>query len=148
MYRRVWEKVRENVEITCQTAMQDNDIQAYEATEEHICLNGFEQQFRELLNYYEGTFIGRHHRTGRSQSVFPIRLLNQSKRTENVISRTNNKIEGWHNAFARLVRGNQANIFKFLRELSFVDIKIDTIHMRTTQQNTRPVYNQINRHPI
>ncbi|KAF0986377.1 hypothetical protein HZS_4704 [Henneguya salminicola] len=130
MYRRVWEKVRENVEITCQTAMcdfdkasinsfiffypstpltgyffhfsqciwrrnqsggqstlyrdnetarsifkmfaafasikEDNVIQAYEALEEHICLNNFEKQFIELLNYYEDTFIGRHDRTGRS----------------------------------------------------------------------------------
>ncbi|KAF0985973.1 hypothetical protein HZS_2167 [Henneguya salminicola] len=57
------------------------------------------------------------------------------------ISRTNNKVEGCHNAFARLVASPQ-------RELSLVDVKIDTIHMRTTQQNTRPVYNQINRQLI
>ncbi|KAF0988147.1 hypothetical protein HZS_3462 [Henneguya salminicola] len=37
--RRVWEKAQET----------------YEALEEHICLNGFEQQFIELLNYYEDT---------------------------------------------------------------------------------------------
>ncbi|KAF0987790.1 hypothetical protein HZS_7713 [Henneguya salminicola] len=41
---------------------EDNVIRTYEALEEHICLNGFEQKFRELLNYYEDTFIGRHHR--------------------------------------------------------------------------------------
>ncbi|KAF0988165.1 hypothetical protein HZS_4264, partial [Henneguya salminicola] len=98
------------------------------------------------------TFIGRHHRTGRSQPLFTIRLLNQSKRTENGISRTNNKVEGWHNAFARLGGGNHPNIFTFSaslqRELSLVDVKIDTIHMRETQQNARPVYNQINRQLI
>ncbi|KAF0986928.1 hypothetical protein HZS_1554 [Henneguya salminicola] len=33
----------------------------------------------------------------------------------------------------------------FARELSLVDVKIDTIHMRTTQQNNWLVYNQINR---
>ncbi|KAF0993330.1 LOW QUALITY PROTEIN: hypothetical protein HZS_4416 [Henneguya salminicola] len=53
---------------------EDNVIHAYEALEEHICLNGFEQQFIELLNYYDDTFIGRHHRTGCSQPFFPIRL--------------------------------------------------------------------------
>ncbi|KAF0986106.1 hypothetical protein HZS_5272 [Henneguya salminicola] len=77
MYRRVWEKVRENVEIACQTAI-----------------------------------------------------------TENGISRTNNKVEGWHNAFARLVERNHRNILKFSaylqKELSLADIKMDTIHMRTT----------------
>ncbi|KAF0988151.1 hypothetical protein HZS_3466 [Henneguya salminicola] len=35
-----------------------------------------------------------------------------------------------------------------LAELSLVDVKIDTIHMRTTQQYTRPVYKQINRQLI
>ncbi|KAF0991729.1 hypothetical protein HZS_2475 [Henneguya salminicola] len=156
MYGRVWRKVRENCEITCQTAMfaaiafieEDNVIRAYEALEEHLCLNSFEQQFRELLNYYEDTFIGRRHLTGRPQPLFPIRLWNQSERTENGTSGTNNKVNDWHNAFARLVRVNHQNIFKFLaslqRKLCLVYVKIEHIHMRTTQQNTMPVYNQIN----
>ncbi|KAF0990171.1 hypothetical protein HZS_2124 [Henneguya salminicola] len=33
-------------------------------------------------------------------------------------------------------------------DLSLVDVKMDTIHMRTTQKNTTPVYNQINRQLI
>ncbi|KAF0989898.1 hypothetical protein HZS_4933 [Henneguya salminicola] len=46
--------------------------------------------------------------------------------------------------------GNHRNIFNFwlaslLKERSLINVKIDSIHMRTTQQNTRPVYNQINR---
>ncbi|KAF0985263.1 hypothetical protein HZS_6344 [Henneguya salminicola] len=109
------------------------------------CLN-------ELLNYYEDTFIGRHNRTGCSQPLFPILLWNQSERTENRISGTNNKVEGWHNAFAGLVGGNHPNIFNFLaslqRELSLVVVKIDTIPMRIIQNNSRPVNNQINRHLI
>ncbi|KAF0985895.1 hypothetical protein HZS_5295 [Henneguya salminicola] len=67
-----------------------NVIQAYEAWEEHICINGFEQQFRELLNYYEDNFMARH-----------------------------------------------SCIASLQRQLSLVDVKIDTIHIRTTQQNTR-----------
>ncbi|KAF0989144.1 hypothetical protein HZS_5359 [Henneguya salminicola] len=82
----------------------------------------FEQQFRELLNYYEDTFIGMYPGTGRSQPLFSIRLCNQSERTENGISRTNNKVEA-----------------SLQRELSLVDVKINTIHMRTSQQNARPV---------
>ncbi|KAF0988690.1 hypothetical protein HZS_6515, partial [Henneguya salminicola] len=178
MCRRVLEKVREIVEITCQTAIcdlektsinsfmfsirahhcpdvfstsanvygpafkvvgnqhytkimkqrgqsfryfQDYVIRAYEALEEHICLNGFEQKFREFLNYYEDTFIGSHHRTGRSQPLFAIRLCNQSERTENGISQTYNKVEA-----------------SLQSELSLVDVKINTIHMRTSHQNTRP----------
>ncbi|KAF0993418.1 hypothetical protein HZS_2350, partial [Henneguya salminicola] len=42
--RRVWEKVRETVKIA-----YENVSRAYEAMEDHICLNSFEQQFRELI---------------------------------------------------------------------------------------------------
>ncbi|KAF0985387.1 hypothetical protein HZS_1883 [Henneguya salminicola] len=51
------------------------------------------------------------------------------QRTENGISETNNKVEGRHNAFARL--------FSLQRELNLLDVKIGTIHMQTTKQNTR-----------
>ncbi|KAF0991452.1 hypothetical protein HZS_244 [Henneguya salminicola] len=89
---------------------EDIVIRAYEALQEHICLNEYEQQFRELLNYYGDTSIGRHNRIGRSQPLFFFRLWNQSERTENAISRTNNKVEVRHNAFARLVGLNYPNI--------------------------------------
>ncbi|KAF0986807.1 hypothetical protein HZS_8140 [Henneguya salminicola] len=68
-----------------------NCIRAYEALEEHICLKGFEKKFSELLNYYEFPFIGMHHRTSRSEPIFPISVWNKSERTENGISRANNK---------------------------------------------------------
>ncbi|KAF0993149.1 hypothetical protein HZS_5052 [Henneguya salminicola] len=90
---------------------EDNVIRAYEALEEYLCLSGFKQQFRELLNYYEDTFFGRPRRTGRSQSLFSIRLWNQSEITENGISRTNSKAKaGIMHSFARLVGGNHSNI--------------------------------------
>ncbi|KAF0988424.1 hypothetical protein HZS_2192 [Henneguya salminicola] len=65
---------------------EDNVIQAYEALEEHIS----SLRTSELLY---GHFIGRH-RTGHTQPLFAIRVCNQSERTENGISRTNNKVEG------------------------------------------------------
>ncbi|KAF0992412.1 LOW QUALITY PROTEIN: hypothetical protein HZS_8012 [Henneguya salminicola] len=81
-----------------------------QALDENVFLNGFEQQFKEFLNYYETNFIRRHHRSGSSQPLVPIRLWNPSEKTENGISRTNNKVEGWHHAFARHVEGNYPNI--------------------------------------
>ncbi|KAF0991951.1 LOW QUALITY PROTEIN: hypothetical protein HZS_5199 [Henneguya salminicola] len=61
----------------------------------------------------------------------------------------NNKVKGWHKAFARLVGGNHPTIFLFFaslqRGLSLRNVKIETIRLRTSQQNNRPVYNQINR---
>ncbi|KAF0986587.1 hypothetical protein HZS_3948 [Henneguya salminicola] len=40
-----------------QKYQEDNIIRGYETSEEPICINGFEQQFRKLLNYYEGHYI-------------------------------------------------------------------------------------------
>ncbi|KAF0990453.1 hypothetical protein HZS_1859 [Henneguya salminicola] len=46
-------------------------------------------------------------------------------KTINGIGRTNNKVEGWHNTFARLVGQNHPDIVKFIaslqRELSLGD---------------------------
>ncbi|KAF0987746.1 hypothetical protein HZS_5283 [Henneguya salminicola] len=72
---------------------EDNVIDANKALDGDICLNGFEQQFRELLNYYESLS---------SEGIIV--------RTENGIRRTNNKVECWHNAFARLFGVNHPNI--------------------------------------
>ncbi|KAF0987730.1 hypothetical protein HZS_7588 [Henneguya salminicola] len=103
-------------------------------------------------NHYEDTFIGKHNRTGRSQPLFPIRLWSPCKKRKMELVMLIIKVEGWHNAFARLIGRNHSNLFKFLvslqDKLSLVGIKIDTIHMRTTQQKASPVYNQIHRQLI
>ncbi|KAF0989647.1 hypothetical protein HZS_6620 [Henneguya salminicola] len=78
-----------------------------------------------------------------TQPLFHIRLWNPAEKTENRISRANNKGEGWYNAFAGLVGGNHLNIY--ILELSLAEVKIDTIPTQTTKQHNRPVYNQINR---
>ncbi|KAF0986287.1 hypothetical protein HZS_4354 [Henneguya salminicola] len=70
-----------------------------------------------VIRAYKDSFIGWHNCIGRLRPFFPIRLYNQSERTKNGISRTNNKVEAWHNAFARLVGGNHPNILKFLASL-------------------------------
>ncbi|KAF0993271.1 hypothetical protein HZS_7315 [Henneguya salminicola] len=50
---------------------EDNVIRANEALQSHICINGIEQQFCELLNYYVGTFIKRHHVQAALSHYFP-----------------------------------------------------------------------------
>ncbi|KAF0988739.1 hypothetical protein HZS_3602 [Henneguya salminicola] len=52
---------------------EDNITTVYKALEEHICINGSKKQFRELLNYYEDTFIIRYYCTCCSESSFSIR---------------------------------------------------------------------------
>ncbi|KAF0985284.1 LOW QUALITY PROTEIN: hypothetical protein HZS_948, partial [Henneguya salminicola] len=86
-----------------------------------------------------------HQKASSYRSLLALRLCNQSEITENEISRTNNKVEGWYNAFTHLKSSEYLKIFGLLqREPSLVDVKIDTIYMLTTQKNTRPAYNQIN----
>ncbi|KAF0988153.1 hypothetical protein HZS_6420 [Henneguya salminicola] len=92
---------------------EDNVIRVYEALEEHICINLVAQHFRELLNY---SYIGRHNRASRSQSLFSIRL------NWNGIRLTNNKVKGRGKAFASLVASLQ-------RELSLIRVKSDFIQM-------------------
>ncbi|KAF0987842.1 hypothetical protein HZS_2578 [Henneguya salminicola] len=99
-----------------------------------------------------GNFHRRHPRVGHPHPLFTIRSWNQCERTENGISRTNNKVEDCHNAFSHLYGGNHPNIFEFVatlqRELSLIDVLIDTLYFRATQPNTRSVYNQTNRQLI
>ncbi|KAF0986409.1 hypothetical protein HZS_3446 [Henneguya salminicola] len=85
------------------------------------------------------TFIGRHHRTDRSQPLFPIRLWNQSERTENGISWNYNKVKGWHNAFVSFVGGNHPKLTESCgcQNWYYTYAKFP--------ETTRPVYNQINR---
>ncbi|KAF0986597.1 hypothetical protein HZS_4743 [Henneguya salminicola] len=92
MYRKVLEKARENVAITYQTAMRDFEkvsrsiFKMFAAfafiNDDNIiraCLNGFEQSFRELLNYNGDIFLERYHCKYCSESSFPLQILNKSK---------------------------------------------------------------------
>lgn len=59
----------------------------------------------KLLDYFEPTWIGEPKRrgTGRKQPKFPIELWNIYDRVSANLPRSNNSIEGWHNAFAKRV---------------------------------------------
>ncbi|CAF1687786.1 unnamed protein product, partial [Adineta ricciae] len=59
----------------------------------------------EFLDYFEKTWIGERKRrgTGRKSPQFPIELWNVYDRVSENLPRTNNSIEGWHNAFAQRV---------------------------------------------
>ncbi|KAF0986039.1 hypothetical protein HZS_2251 [Henneguya salminicola] len=92
----------------------------YEALEEHICITGFEKQLRELLNYYEDTFIGRDHRKAFRHLVGLYKL----------------------NIFKLLP--------SLKEELSPVPVHviIDIVNIQKTQQNTRPLMERRDTIPI
>ena len=72
------------------------------------CFNILMQQFPEeaitLAKYFENTYIGRVlPNLSRRTPMFPIRIWNIYSRVNSRLARTNNNVEGWHNAFKSTV---------------------------------------------
>ena len=60
--------------------------------------NNFNNDFDDILNYFEDTYIGRLRRNGRRDApLFSGEMWNMYNRTRNHLPRTNNNVEGWHN---------------------------------------------------
>lgn len=73
---------------------------------------------QNLINYFEATYIGRTDRAGiRRPPMFPKELWNVYDITLQGLPRTNNHIEGWHNALRKFVGQSHPNIFKFIDSL-------------------------------
>ena len=63
-------------------------------------------EFRVLdpvIDYFEDNFVGRLRRGRRGLPRFPIELWNQYDRVITRLPRSNNAVEGWHNAFNNVV---------------------------------------------
>jgi hypothetical protein len=56
-------------------------------------------QLDSLVDYFEDNFIGRKRTNRRAEPRFPIEIWNQYRRVLNKLPRSNNSVEGWHNAF-------------------------------------------------
>ena len=75
----------------------DDKVRVYE---ELIELDSF-PKVNQLLNYFEDTFIGRRRRDG---ALFSSDIWDCYRAVKDDTPRTNNSVEGWHNAFARSVQ--------------------------------------------
>ena len=78
----------------------DDKVRVYE---ELIDLDSF-PEVDQLLNYFEDTFIGRRRRRRRGGALFSSDIWDCYQAVRDDIPRTNNAVEGWHNAFARTVQ--------------------------------------------
>lgn len=120
----------------------------------------FDDDADDLLDYFEKTWIGERKRRGRSYAInatyykfpyfigagrknplFPHQLWNVYDRVVAGVPRSNNAVEGWHNAFANRVSINHPNIIKLTekirREQSKFEIDITRIaqgHQIKTQK--------------
>ncbi|XP_067619862.1 uncharacterized protein [Eurosta solidaginis] len=79
----------------------------------------YNSEIQNLLNYFEVTYIGLPlpgTQQRRKKSLYPIELWNMYNITKSGESRTNNAIEGWHNAI-RNAFGTHPNIFNFINKI-------------------------------
>ena len=89
---------------------------AFEAVSERVEeleLEGFD----DLLLYFEDTYIGRRRRNGRRRPLFRPEVWSVRERTNQGLPRTNNQIEGWHNALQRIFVGHNGTFWKCCKSL-------------------------------
>lgn len=90
-----------------------------------------EQLLTPLLDYFENTWIGKIRRAGegRLPPKFSLSLWNCTDATKNDLPKTNNAVEGWHNAFSSLLGAHHPTIWKFINGLrdqqSLNELKIE-----------------------
>lgn len=71
--------------------------------------------FERMLNYMEDNYIGRWTDAQvRRNPRFPIELWNAYENTLMIRGRTNNAMEGWHNAFGQIVNCSHPSLWKFI----------------------------------
>jgi hypothetical protein len=77
-----------------------------------------EELVRDLVNYFEDTWIGRPTRRGRrSEPAFSHSLWNCYDAVLHDLPKTNNAIEGWHRSFSELLGAHHPSIWKFIEGL-------------------------------
>ncbi|KII61887.1 hypothetical protein RF11_14163 [Thelohanellus kitauei] len=92
-----------------------------------------------LYNYWEDTYIGRMRRNRRDDPLFPISMWNMRGRVADGLPRTNNSVEGWHNAFQSSVGCHHPTIYKLIENFRFEqDLAEQTISRISSGINTQP----------
>lgn len=89
-----------------------------------LSMHIYPTKHRQLLDYFEDTYLGRPQRRGRRRgAVFPPQMWNQYERVNNNLPRTNNATEGWHRAFQANVGSHHPSIWAFVAVLQREEAK-------------------------
>jgi hypothetical protein len=64
-----------------------------------------------VYNYWEDNYVGRLRRNRRANPLFPITMWNMRGRVADGLPRTNNSVEGWHNAFQSSVACHHPTVY-------------------------------------
>ena len=86
------------------------------------CFNNIMQDFPasalNVVKYFEDTYIGKLlPDQSRRVPQFPIRICNMFKSVEGELARTNNAVDGWHNAFQTSIACSHPTISKLFNVL-------------------------------
>lgn len=110
----------------------DDVIYAYECLVSTNYFTSNEDLLLNLLDYFETTWVGKKKRNcNRSEPLFPTAMWNSYNDTLNQLPRTNNAVEGWHNAFVGRVGKHHAEMNLFINclknEQSLTEIMINQL---------------------
>ena len=105
-------------------------------------------EIRNLLNYFEDTWISRPgRRGGRTTAIYPILLWNVYQQAVEDLPKTNDSVEGWHHGFSQLLGAYHPTIWKFInglkKEQSLNEIKIEQFLSGQPAQPAKKKYKEV-----
>ena len=81
----------------------------------NLLMQDFPESAMNIGKYFEDDYIGKRLPNGsRRIPMFPISLWNMYSRVSNHQARTNNHVEGWHNAFQSTISCSHPSVGKLL----------------------------------
>jgi hypothetical protein len=96
------------------------------------------EQHQDFLEYFENIWIGRAHRTPR----FSPEMWNCKEVTENLLPRTNNSVESWHNALQSTLGCHHPTIFKLLDGLLKEQVRVNALFVKLQAGDQVPLYSR------
>ncbi|KAL4131605.1 hypothetical protein QTP88_008898 [Uroleucon formosanum] len=98
---------------------QNKVIKDYEKLLDSEYFSENEELLMTIIDYFEGTWIGRLHRRGqRRDPIIPISVWNCYDLVAADLPRTNNSVEGWHNCFSSTLNSSKhPSIWRFIHAL-------------------------------
>lgn len=102
-----------------------------------------------FLSYFENTWLGTISRNRRRRPLFSISMWSVHARTVESLPRTNNSVEGWHNAFQQRVNTSHPNLCKLVskirKEQSECEITIEHAIAGIYPRDTQRKYKELTR---
>ncbi|KAI6656654.1 hypothetical protein LOD99_11261 [Oopsacas minuta] len=85
----------------------------------NILMHEYPQSGKTVAKYFEDNYIGKQLPNGsRRTPPFPIRVWNMHQRVMDRIPRTNNSVEGWHNAFSHGIGDPHPDFIKLFKNFA------------------------------